>query len=82
MNPTHGALNPQLLGYSRKVANHVGAEGPVINCGCVHRMLPEEVVVEGQVSQHDRDAALQGETPVRVPSLGKLNLQVGQGVKM
>lgn len=82
MNPTHGTLNSQLLCHSREVANHIGAEGPVINCGCVHRMFPEEVIIEGQMSQHYRDAAFQGETPVRIPSLGKLNLQVGQGVEM
>ena len=34
------------------------------------------------MSQHDRDATFQGETPIRILSLGELNLQVGQVVEV
>jgi len=82
VNPTHGTLDSQLLSHNREVADHVGAGGLVIDCGSVHRVFPEEVVVESQMSQHDRDATLQGEASVRISSLGKLDLQVSQRVEM
>lgn len=82
MDATHGTLGPQLLCHSRKVANHVRAEGLVISRGSVHRVFPEEIVVEGQMSHRDRDATFQGETPIRISSLGKLSLQPGQRVEM
>lgn len=64
------------------MTNHVGTEDLVINCGSVQRVFPEEIVVEGQMSQHDRDAAFQREASIRVPSLGKSSVQVGQGIEM
>lgn len=82
MNPAHGTLNPQLLSRSCEVADHVGTQGLVVNGGCVHRVFSEKVIVEGQMGQRDRDATLQGETPIRIRSLGKLSVQVGQGVQM
>jgi len=45
-------------------------------------VFPEEVVVESQMSQHDRDATLQGEASIRISSLGKLSVQISQGVEM
>jgi len=36
VNATHGALGPQLLRHNRKVADHVGAGGLVIDCGSIH----------------------------------------------
>ena len=45
-------------------------------------MFAEEVVVEGQMSQRDHGAAFQGETSVRISSLGNLSVQVGQGIEM
>jgi hypothetical protein len=82
VNATHGTLGSQLLCNNRKVADHVGAGGLVINCGSVHLVFPEKIVAEGQVSQHDHDATLQGEASIRIPSLRKLSLQVSQGIEM
>ena len=82
MNPTHGTLDLQLLGHGRKVADHVRAECLIINVGGVHWVLPEQVIIEGQMRQHDHDAALQGERSVCISSLGKLSVQVGQGVEV
>jgi hypothetical protein len=82
MNATHGTLDLQLLCDSCKVVDHIRAEGLIVNDGSVHRVFPEQVVIEGHMSQNDHDATLQGETSVRVPSLGKLSVQVGQGVEV
>ena len=82
MNATHGALHLHLLSHRREVADHVRAECLIINGGGVHRVFPEQVVIDGQMGQHDDGAALQGETSVRVPSLGELSVQVGQGVEV
>ena len=45
-------------------------------------MLSEEVIVEGQMSQDDHDTTVQRETPIRIPKLGKLSVQIGQGVEV
>ena len=82
MNPAHGTLHSQLLCYGREVIDHVGAQGLVVNGSSIQRVFSEEVVVECQMSQHDHDATLQGETPIRVPSLRELSVQLSQGVEM
>ena len=50
VNPTHGTFDSQFLRHNRKVTDHIGAGGLVIDCGSVHRVFPEEVVVESQMS--------------------------------
>ena len=68
--------------YGRKVADHVRAGGSVVYGGCVRRMFSEEVVVERQMGQYDRDAAFQRKASICVPGLRKLNLQLCQGIEM
>ena len=82
MNATHGTLGSQLLCHSRDMADHVCTEGLVINSGSVQRVFPEEVIDEGQMSQHNNNATFQGETTIRISRLGKLKVQVGQGIEM
>ena len=82
VNTTHGTLDSQLLRHNHKVTNHVSAGSLVINRGGIHGVFPEEVVVESQMSQHDRDTTLQGEASIHISSLRKLSVQVSQGIEM
>lgn len=82
MNATQGTLDLQLLRHRCEVARHVCAEGLIINSGSVHRVFPEQVVVEGQMSQHDHNTTSQRERPVCIPTLEKLSVQIGQEVEV
>ena len=82
MHAPHRGFDPQLLRYGPKVADHVRAGGSVVNRVGVRRMFSEEVVVERQMGQYDRDAAFQRKASICVPGLGKLYLQVGQAIEM
>lgn len=82
VHATHRGFGPQLLCYGPKVADHVCAGGSVVNRVGVRRMLSEEIVVERQMGQYDRDAAFQRKASICIPGLGKLYLQVGQAVEM
>ena len=82
VDATHGTLGSQFLCRSRKVADHVSAAGFVVNGGGVHRVFPKEIIVESQMSQRDRTTTFQGETSIRISSLGKLSVQVVQDIEM
>lgn len=77
VNAAHGALVSQLLRHSCQVVNHVCADSLIINGGSVQGVLPKQVVVEGQMGQHNDDTALQRETSVCVSGLGELSVHVG-----
>jgi len=36
VDPTHGTFDSQFLRHNRKVADHIGAGGLVIDCGSIH----------------------------------------------
>jgi len=82
VNATHGALGSQFLRRSCEVVDHVCAAGLIVNGDIVHRVFPEEVIVECQMGQRDRNAAFQGKTSICISSLGKLSVQLGQGIEM